>query len=291
MKRAAGVVLAVMLIGCGVETKTQGPTSSEPPAIPTDGRPMATVGFNRALAAGVTNVKVVLKTTAPAQVPVMVFDPEGNSYVSVPCTSGGIECSTYTGASCAAGSCVTTVTKTAIFYVKNDTNPPATGYAFPVPCDGKTYAAEIYTAIASGSTLQLQDLVQAPSVVVSTDCATVATPPVWSSVPPPSLSIPTVYAGLPAPNDRYTVGVSGDAYPFASSFTLTAQQGTNPAVAGTFFGGTAVLAAPTTAGAITLTATFQLDNSILSASDAKTPWQWHVNASATPVGALPVGGP
>lgn len=293
MKRAAGFVLTAALIGCGAQTTTQGPAANDPPTVSTDSRPMGTVGINRVFSQGVTNVKVVLKTVVPTQVPVTVFDPEMGSSSTVPCTSAGSECQAFAGALCgAAGLCVTNGTKKAIVYVMNAANPSLTGFTFPVPCDGVTYSAEVYAAIASGSTLQLTDMKQAPSVVVGTDCATVTTQPTWADVPRPSLSVPSsVYAGLPAPNDKYTVGVSGDAYPFSSSFTMTATQGANPAVNGTVSGTSAVFAAPATTDVVDLTGTFRLDDSILFASEAKTPWQWQATAHVTPIGTLQVGAP
>lgn len=293
MKRAAGLVLAAMLMGCGSEPATQELATKEPPPVPTDGRPVGSVGFDRALTASVTNVKVVLKTSASVDVPVQAYDPMMSGYMDVTCSAGGKECDPYPGSRCgAAGICMSTVTKNAIFYVMNTKAPPLTGLTFPVPCDGKSYAAEIYTATATASgALQLQDMYQAQSVAVSGDCSMITTSPVWNKVAPPSLNVPAVYVGLPAPNDTYAVGVSGDAYPFSSSFTMTATQGVNPPVNGTVSGASAVFNAPSTTDVVDLAGTFRLDDTILFASEAKTPWQWQATAHITPTGTKPISGP
>lgn len=289
MKRAAALVVTAFLFGCGAETSGGGSTANDPPGLPVDIR-TGSVGFNRVLTAGVTKAKVVLKTTTSKETPVLECDDVSGVCASFPCTPAGGECAAHPGSSCGAGGfCVVTTSTSGIFYVMNVSAPSTSSFTLPVPCDGRTYTAEVYAATSAGSVLQIADAYRAPSIVVSDTCAT-TTAPVWAPVAPPSLSVPTIYAGLPAPYDAYTVGVNGLVYPFAPNFTMTSAQGTSPAVAArSYSGGGAVFASPTTNDPVDFVATFSLDRSILSSSEA--PWQLNVQGEGIPTGSTLVTGP
>ncbi len=286
-------MLTAVLFGCGSGTTTQGPAATEPPAIPADGRPMGGVGFNH-FQAGASNVKVVLKTSTSTDAPAQACDANDNC-VNVTCTLAGTECAVAPGSHCGAGGfCVFTTTKTAIFYVKNATVLSTdTSYSFPVPCDGKSYAAEFYTATAdtTAKVLRLKEVFQAPSIVVDTGC-NITTQPSWAPVTQPSLAIPSpIYANLPAPNDQYTVGVNALSYPFSRSFTMTVTQGTGtPVNAKSYSASGAVFVAPTTTDPLSFVATGGLDGSILFTSEVM-PWQWQATGNATPTGSAPVSSP
>jgi len=275
MFRRVVFVGAILLAGCGSESNSQPQSgASIPPGSEAGGGTIAA----KALLDTTNVAKVALKVTQLIDTPVSVFDPATESSTPVACAVDA-DCAAYAGAACKSLLCTTTSSVSSIFYVKNQSganlNDPV-----KVPCDGRTYTAEVYgsssTAASPGA---IGELWTSTPFTMSTGCE--AAPSVtWTALNPPSLVFPTIYVGLPAPRDQYTVGVQGLAYPWSSTNWSLAQGSVNPV---RYAGANATLAAPATNGVLDFTGKFHLDGSLLVSGETAVSWELAVIGSKTPV--------
>jgi hypothetical protein len=251
-----------------------------------------TLGIRAAsLAAGATAAKVVVSKSTPVDDVLEVYDGYIDYYSVVACTLAGTECAAlapaYPGAHCATTAkygnvCVTTQQQTVLFYVEN-VAVQGGAISFPVPCDGGSYLAELYSA-ASGAILDAKKT----ATPLSFDATCSGSGPVWIDQTKPALALPPIYAGLPAPQDRYTVDVQGVDYPWSSTSALTCN-GASP-ISHSDSGATFAAPAAGTAS-VACTATFQLDRSILTSAELAAPWTLQVQGTAAVIGSTTVTGP
>ncbi|MGA8892720.1 MAG: hypothetical protein WB493_14210 [Anaeromyxobacteraceae bacterium] len=270
MKRIA-LVVAVVLAACGTESSQQ--TGDD------------VVGGARTASVPVTNllgatgsVKIALKTTIPTYTPIMISnpaDPEGN--IPMPCPASPETCPA--GSICLASSstCVTVGSRETIFYAKNAAKADA---AFPVPCTTNTYTAEVFgSSAASAAADVLHPITEAHKaapfqMVVAADGT--CTPPTinWGAITFPTLSVPTIYVGLPAPNDTYMVTATGLQYPWSIGVWSVSYTDTTLRNPTAVMGSSARFAAPTTATTIEYDETYYLDRTLLVTGENDKSWSY-----------------
>jgi hypothetical protein len=281
MRRTAAVLFIAAIIGCGQDAGAPVADSGREPGA---GVPTRMDLPAAAFSMGVTDVKVVLKSVDEVTTPVQVYD-EGTDTNWTPTCTVAADCAPFAANShCAAGNCAVTRLETAIFYAENVQNPSLNAFTFPVPCDGRHYSAQIFGGTRSGMAIQIVDMQEAAKIVVGPGCV-VTNAPAWNPLARPTLGIPTIYAGLPAPYDTYVVAVNGIASPMGATYTMTA----NGVAAGKYAGPRAVFTSPSTTAVLNFVATLRLENAINPA--AEQAWQLAVAGSATPVGSTPISGP
>jgi hypothetical protein len=259
-------VLAAFVAACGIEPSTTLPvTFASGGAVPM-----------RALMPETTFVKVAVKTTQVVYTPVLVDD--GDQGTPVPCATDAA-CSEYQGASCQNGNCATASNVYGMFYVTNFDKGAQTDIR--LPCDGKQYTAEVYGAI-KGSNLIQESWVSAPITPPASSTGCTIDPPTWTAFTNPGFDFPTIYVGLPAPYDKYTITVKGLQYPWAASDWAATCNGATPAAttprAATF-------AAPKTVDPIICSATFHLDKSLLASGET-----WVLQYASPAQTPVPSGG-
>lgn len=289
-------LFAVTLAACGVgdSSSPQGGSTNTSPTNTPSGIATQPVGSG-ALVANAAEAKIVLRTTTPVDEPITVASGVGEYASYVTCTTAA-DCSGYSAdptLKCSNNLCVVTQQKTSIFYVQNVT-PTATAVngvttmtaSFNVPCDGRSYAAEVYSKDQAGS---IQDAKSAPAIVLDTSCQQ-TTAPVWSDSNKPALAPYVVYVGLPAPLDRYTITIQNLAYPWSSGYTTVCTDTTGSggsAVTTTVkslvsVGGTATFTSPGSGTtAVSCAGTFGLDPAILLPADQTSAWQYQATQAAT----------
>jgi hypothetical protein len=278
MKKASALGVALSLFACSPGPAETGPASG---ARPNDG-PSGPVR-SAILTSGVTDAKIVVKATSPVDQFVTLYDPRTDSDRVIPCASTA-DCAVYPGSHCAVGGlCAIADLQSKIFYVQNVPVPVSRTVSFPIPCDGKTYVAEIFSATRSGSVLQIADAFRASDIVVDPAC--VAGTPTWGPIAQPSLGIPTVFENLPAPYNTFSVSVDGLGYPWSHSFSMS-DNGVAPS---SYYAIGAVFPSPVTAATQNFVGTFGLDPSILLSGEGT--WQLLVTGTAIPVPTTPVSGP
>jgi hypothetical protein len=273
--RRLAVVGAVLLAACGSQSESQpGPEGPDGPA--GGAVPLAE------LLAGTSYVKVVLKTTEVVRTPVTVYDGGTDTFSNIPCTADAQCTAVQAGTSCYGGLCVSTSYADTVFYARNLAPTPSS--TIVVPCDGRTYTAEVYGAgapPAAGSPRPITESHVTAPFVMPVGCAGAAV--TWRAGLPalPALDVPPIYVGLGAPFDTFTVRVASLAYPWSGEgWTLTHGGQAQPTA---YAGPTATFAAPSTTAPLTFTGRFRLHRSVAVAEDAATPWELTVSAPATPI--------
>jgi hypothetical protein len=86
----------------------------------------------------------------------------------------------------------------------------------------------------------------------------------------PTFTIPSIYIGLGAPYDRYTVNVVGVQYPWATSGWSVTSNGVAPVSKS---GTNVTFAAPAAAGDVSIAGKFLLDSSVLLAGESSAAWE------------------
>ena len=290
MRLSAVVLVTVLIVACG-GPQAPAPGASEPPAPPSAG--LLHDVHSAALSAWTSQAKVALSVVGQTDVAVQVANPddfEGGT-MPVSCTAGGSECAGYAGSypgiHCAqVGNdkvCAVSQLATTLFYVET-VSVQSGQVSFPVPCDGRSYQAEVFAA-ASGVILDAKRT-EAP---LSFDGSCQGAAATWTDEPRPTLQLPTVYAGpLPAPYDRYTVNVRGVGAPWSTAFTMTCSS-----AAPLFYSaGSATFPAPPVGTTqIACTAAVPLDRSLLATVEAASPWTIQVPVTGSVIGAATVTTP
>jgi hypothetical protein len=290
MRLSAVVLVTVLIVACG-GPQAPAPGASEPPAPPSTG-PLHDV-HSAALSAWTTQAKIALSVVGQNDVAVTVVDPDDFEAGPAPvlCTVGGTECTGYAGSypgiHCALVGydhvCVVSQPATTLFYA--ETVSVQNGQvSFPVPCDGRSYQAEVFAA--AGSVILDAKRTAAP---LSFDASCQGAAASWTDEPRPTLLLPTVYAGpLPAPYDRYTVAVRGLGAPWSPGFTVTC----NAAAPLAYAAGSATFLAPSAGTSqVACTAAVPLDRSLLTTAEAASPWTIQLQATGSVIGATVVTGP
>jgi hypothetical protein len=287
MRFSAVLLVTVLIVACG---GPQAPEAgiSDPPAPPSTG-PLHDV-HAAALSPRTTQAKVALSVVGQTDVAVQVAIPddfEGGT-MPVSCTTGGSECAGYAGSypgiHCGYDKvCVVSKQATTLFYAET-VSVQSGQVSFPVPCDGRSYQAEVFAA--AGGVILDAKRTAAP---VSFDASCVGTAASWTDEARPTLVLPTVYAGpLPAPYDRYTVNVQGVGAPWSSGFTATC----NSATPLFYSAGSATFPAPPmNTPQLDCTAAVPLDRSLLTTAEAASPWTIQVQATGSVIGATTVTSP
>jgi hypothetical protein len=272
MKRAGALLVVALAAGCGAGP---GETPVQSGSPPNEKGPHGKV--SAALSVGDAVAKVVVKATV--NVARVVYADNG---YWVACVVDA-DCADYVGAFCAESLCKVSVPETTIIY---SNNYPVIGGAvsFPIPCDGTSYAAEVYGGSTTGTVTQVSDAYRSGPIVVAPSTCVVTTAPAWTAIPFPVLNVPEIFVGLPPPSDTYIVSVNGMVYPWSGPFALTVNGSPVPTL-----GTRATVIAPSTTAAQTLMATFGLDRSLLVSGDGT--WQLQSTVTATPVGSAPISGP
>lgn len=291
MFKRIALVAAVLLAACGTEKAPQAGDGN--PADPGTGGggsvPVAS------LQANTSTVKVVLKTARAVYTPITRYDGALDDFFPVTCTPAteATDCADYPGAVCQNNQCALITYVPAIFYVRNFT-VPATG--FSVPCDGRTYTAEVYggSAGVTAGTFDITEAHVSAPFIMPAGCAAPALS--WTSALPagvstllPSYTFPPIYVGLGAPFNTFSVAVSGLRYPWSGADWTLTYAGPPVVSPTTYAGGIATFAVPATIDPITFTGLFRLDWSLLLAGESNTSWTvTRVSAPQTPVQAGPV---
>jgi hypothetical protein len=291
MRRSAVCLVAALIVACG-GPQAPAPGASEPPAPPSTG-PLHDV-HSAALSAWTTQAKVALSVVGQRDVAVQVANPDDFEAEPAPvlCTVGGSECvgyaGSYPGIHCAHvgfdNVCAVSQPATTLFYA--ETVSVQNGQvSFPVPCDGRSYQAEVFAA-AGGVILDAKRTAAPLSFDASCQGAAAS----WADEPRPALVVPTVYAGpLPAPYDRYTVNVQGlGVSPWSPGFTVTC----NSAAPLAYGVGSAIFPAPPVGTPqVACTAAVPLDRSLLTGAEAASPWTIQLQATGSVIGATMVTSP
>lgn len=245
---------AAILVACGgVESKA--------PSNPAGAGEAGGQAPITALKASTTQVKVVTKTTKVVSVEV-----EDDSGGRVSCTSDAA-CSSYDRATCQNGYCTMAVPIYGVFYILNFNKGDRSN--IPLPCDGNAYTVEVYGAAnLDGIQNNIQEVwVSGEIVPPVSDTACTIPETGWTAVASPSFSFPTIYVGLPAPYDMYTVGIEGLRYPWTSRSWSSACAGASPV---STTATSATFNSPTSPGTFTCQGLFSLDTSALKSGEA--PW-------------------
>ena len=228
-------------------------------------------------------VKVVVSLSNSVDTPVLVTDPETLSRDTVPCTSTA-DCGPYGGTCKALGAlgysaCATTRDVNTVMYVKNQTGANRADPAV-IPCDGRTYAVEVYGSDSASAPFALTDLWASAPFVMPAGCGPVT--PTWNAQPDPTWAFPTIYAGLPAPYDRYTVQLQVS-HPFSTAGWSISQ---GPIAPISYSGTSATFASPAVAppaGTLAFAATLRLDPTLLLSGEAADSWVRLVSSATTVV--------
>ena len=290
MRLSAVVLVTVLIVACG-GPQAPAPGVSEPPAPPSAG--LLHDVHSAALSAWASQAKVALSVVGQTDVAVQVANPddfEGGT-MPVPCTDGSAcagYAGSYPGIHCAqVGNdkvCAVSQLATTLFYVET-VSVQSGQVSFPVPCDGRSYQAEVFAA-AGGVILDAKRTAAPLSFDASCQGAAAS----WADEPRPALVVPTVYAGpLPAPYDRYTVNVQGlGVSPWSPGFTVTCNSAAPLAYAA---GSATFLAPPAGTSQVTCTAAVPLDRSLLTGAEAASPWTIQLQATGSVIGATMVTSP
>lgn len=248
---------ALILFGCGPDLFGAPATHGVPaaPAAPgatpaTDG-PVGTVSLP--IIAGTAMAKVVVKRNDFVTVP--VFDDLGNLIGSQQ------------------------VAREVWKYVANVDPAAAT---LPIPA-GTGYTVEVVAGDAQTPRQILAYYKSDPFTVAANAPVTPNFPVFDPATLGPSLNVPSIYAGLGSPYDKYSVTVAGLQYPWSSAgWSLTAA-GVAPL---TRSGATLTFASPARAGAFSFVGKFYLDPSILLAGEGAASWEL---TKTVPGGTAPTG--
>ena len=289
MRLSAVVLVTVLIVACG-GPQAPAPGASEPPAPPSAG--LLHDVHSAALSAWTSQAKVALSVVGQTDVAVQVANPddfEGGT-MPVPCTDGSAcagYAGSYPGIHCAqVGNdkvCAVSQSATTLFYAET-VSVQSGQVSFPVPCDGRSYQAEVFAA--AGGVILDAKRTEAP---LSFDGSCQGAAATWTDEPRPTLQLPTVYAGpLPAPYDRYTVNVRGVGAPWSTAFTMTCSS-----AAPLFYSaGSATFPAPPVGTTqIACTAAVPLDRSLLATVEAASPWTIQVPVTGSVIGAATVTTP
>ena len=288
MFKRVALVAAVLLAACGTEKAPQAGDGN--PADPGTGGggsvPFASMQLDT------STVKVVLKTARAVFTPVTTYDGNTDTFLPVTCTPAteATDCAAYPGAVCQNNQCAVLSYVATIFYVRNLTVP---GTGFSVPCDGRTYTAEVYggKAGATAGTFDVTEAHVSAPFIMPAGCAAPALS--WTSALPaggsallPSYTFPPIYVGLGPPFLTFSVTVNGLRYPWSGSDWTLTYAGQPAASPTAYTRGVATFDAPATAAPITFTGLFRLDQSLLLAGESKTSWTLtRLSAPQTPVQA------
>ena len=249
-------------------------------------------GMPVALHKPVDTAKIVLKT--PQTFLAQVFDDQD---FIIPCT---------TDAQCLTGFCdvtvgdqyfhlcVTSYTQTAVAFVETIPIQGDASDRFRVPCDGITYAVEVYGATAGNvNHIDGAQVYSAPAVAFDTSCGALKLPAAgdWTPGVIPSLIAPTVYAGLGAPYDKYTLKFGDVSGPWSGPVATTVTCGGAAPNAGTAatFNAPAATAPGTNPAPIECQCDFSLAGSL--ALPNESPWRLTATATIHPVNTGGVGFP
>ena len=288
MRLSAVCLVTALLVACG-GPQAPAPGVSDPPAPPSTG--VLHDVHSAALSAWTTQAKVALSVVGQQEIPIEIrpdFDAEPEPVL---CTTGGSECAGYAGSypgiHCAHVGyddvCAVSRPATTLFYAQT-VSVQGGQVSFPVPCDGRSYQAEVFAA-AGGVILDAKRTAAPLSFDASCQGAAAS----WTDEPKPTLLFPTVYAGpLPSPNDRYTVNVRGLGAPWSPGFTVTCNAAAPLAYAA---GSATFLAPPAGTSQVTCTAAVPLDRSLLTTAEAASPWTLQVQATTSVIGAVMVTSP
>lgn len=278
-RRLLAVCATAALSTCGPDVTS---SSNENTSTSTPGW-AGPVGTLQSPLLGSPTAKVVVRRAQLVWSPVTIYDGATDSNTPVACT-GAADCAAYTGSSCVATLCQQQVMDTSLFYVGNVSAP----ISVKLPCDANSYVVEVYGGSATAPhALALADMKQTSAPVSFPTGCTPAPTPAWTATTAPTLTLPaSIYVGLAAPNDAYTVQIGGLAYPWAASkWGLTAA-----GVAPTNTGNPARFLAPTTSTAdISFAATWYLDTSMLLTGETVTDWVYAapaVTKTPTPSGSI-----
>ena len=287
MNKRIALAALTLLVACGTESSPPADSGGSNPPVGPDGATIPVASLLPATAF----VKVVLKTTSLVDVPVTVYDADTDTSATVPCTADA-QCAAFPGTTCRSLRCATTSSVNSIFYVRNFARAAAT---IRVPCDGRVYTAEVYGAgtPAPGAPLPVTESHVSAPFTMPTTCATPAVN--WTSATPPlpSFTFPTIYAGLGAPYDTFTVSVQNLAYPWSRDRWSLTHSGQDTVNHPTRYGGaTATFDSPASTATLSFTGLFHLHSSLLVGDETPTSWELTVAPSPgqTPVasGSVPL---
>jgi hypothetical protein len=276
MKRIA-LVVAVLLAACGTE-KAPDDAGTGPVADPGSSIPFAS--FRNSVA----TAKIAAKTLTQVFQPAAQYDASTDTTLPLAC--GDAACPTGPNATCRNTLCGLMVDQATLLFVRNVATPVAD---FKLPCDGRTYSVEVY---GTDGTLKVLES-HVASVTMTSPCTTAITP-TWTTkdfVATPadagiSYTIPTIYMGMEAPNNDYTVAVNGIVYPWSrAGWSLAESTLAAPVVRGTLatFTVPPAMSAP---ASFTFNGKFLLDASLTVGDEANTGRWWiQVAGSTVPVAA------
>ena len=278
MKRFA-LVVAVLLAACGTE---KAPQSAAGDGAGDGGGSMPVTSL-----LGITDtVKVVLKTTTVVFSPLSEYDGGTDTNVSIPCTVDATCTAIVAGAVCRSSICGVDAQRNVNFYVRDY---PKAAAAFPVPCDGNLYTAEVIGGRAvTGGGIEITERHVAAPFTMPASCPTPASLPTlsWTSnLSSPGLATPTVYAGM---GGTFNVSVTGLSYPWSRASWGVGYTGQAPTVVTNV----APFPVPATTEPLSFTGVFYLDASLRT--DAVTAWWYSPPAHiVTPIGmgGFPFPGP
>lgn len=270
------VLVAAVLSACGSEDRPKGSQI----VLTNAGKvPISLLATNTDI------VKVVVKSTQVVYIPVVDhFDGDDNPIYAT-CAAES-ECAKHQDATCHDGICSIRSNVYGTFYATNFAKGEHDAVA--LPCDGRDYVVEVYGAV-KGNTNSIQESWRSAILTppVSTTSCSLSSDPGWASLSTPTFRFPTIYAGLPAPYDTFTVAVENLQYPWAAGNWSAACDGTK---AISTAANSAVFAAPRVPGPFTCEGTFHLDRSTLVAGEV--PWELeYTSPPQTPVPSGDVGLP
>jgi hypothetical protein len=321
MSKRVGILGLLLLAACGGNAMSGGTQTGDGNGnTPSTGsrRPVAT----SALSTTTTQAKVVVKTwqsTTSYSVLYQGIDSEGTPTNPFTCNTAS-DCTNVTGAqkdvACVSNQCANPsqgITSERVFFTQNFFDiAGGSKVTFYVPCDTTLqiqpiFVAEVYGSASAHTDGKKNEAFDIQEVHVSdpftvdkactvVDAATMGAGVVWDhlvSNPLPTLTIPTIYAGLPAPYDHFTVSVGNLRSASWSPFFILTETPDNISVN---TAGNAVFSAPTSptdTATRTFAAPILLDSSALTAEDITSgrTWTQLVSDTATPVMSVPASTP
>jgi hypothetical protein len=316
MSKRVGILGFLLLAACGGNgtsggTQTGDGSGNTPSA---SRRPVATSALTAS-----TQAKVVVKTWQSTTFYSVIYqgtDSEGTGINPFTCNVDS-DCVGKPGAqsnvTCNLNQCANPSpgpTSERVFFAQNFFGITlGSNVTFYVPCDTTLTTQPIFVAEVYGSAsahtdgtkdeaFDIGEVYVSDPFTVDKNCtvvnaATMGAGVVWGNIvsnPLPTLTIPTIYAGLPAPYDHFTVSVGNLRSASWSPFFVMTETPDNVSINTT---GNAVFSAPTSPTDLlqrTFAAQIPLDRSALTAEDITSGRTWTrlVSSTANPVMGVPV---